>query len=470
MFKPHVQDQGELFPPRVGELVPEDDLCRVVSEVVDRLDLSALADNYSMLGQNAYSPRTMLKLLFFGYARGVRSSRAIADAVHFDVRFRWLAGDDQPGKSAIADFRVRNLAAIEDLFVQVVLLCRRLGMIKFGNWAIDGTKLKASAGNNAHRSQRFIEQDLARLREQIREALAQAQQADDEDEDEPGLPPAIRRKQERVQRLERALETLQQNPEQKRANTTDPDAPKMKRKGGGFEPSYNPQLTVDADSQVVLAADVCADHTDYTQLAPQLDQAESNAGRKPKEVSADTGYAGGPNLAEMERRGITGYIPPPEDGNKRKQGFKREDFRYEPEHDRFLCPAGKALPYHQTKTKSPATGTYKARVYRCRQCSGCPLATDCLKKGAKTRSIEVSEHEGLIQAMRERLSTDRGKQAYARRKQSAEPVFGVAKWVMGFRSFLLRGLTKVRGEWRLDMLAFNIRKIWTSRKPKRQPA
>jgi transposase len=364
VFKPHVQDQGELFPPRVGDLVPEDELCRVVSEVVDCLDLRAVAGNYSVLGQNAYSPRTMLKLLFFGYARGVRSSRAIADAVCFDVRFRWLAGDDRPGKSAIADFRVRNLAVIEDLFVQVVLLCRKLGMIKFGHWSIDGTKLKACAGKNAHRGREFIEADLAGLREQIREALAQARQADDEDDDDSGLPPAIRRKQERAQRLEQALETLRQNPEHKRANTTDPDAPKMKRKGGGFEPSYNPQITVDADSQVVLAADVCTDQTDHAQLINQLDQAQANAGLKPKEVSADTGYASGPNLAEVEKRGITGYIPLAVGSNERKQGFNREDFRYEPEHDRFLCPAGKTLPYQQTKTKTLTTGTYKARVYR----------------------------------------------------------------------------------------------------------
>lgn len=462
MFKPHVQDQAELFPPRVGDLIPEDDPCRVVSEIVDSLDLSNVAAGYSTLGQHAFSPHTMLKLLFFGYAQGVRSSRAIAEKVRFDVRYTWLAGKDRPGKTAIADFRKRNLAVMEELFVQVILLCARLGMVKVGHWAIDGTKLKASAGNKSHRKRELIEREQARLREEIREALAEAQQADDEDPDEPTLHPAIRHKQERARRLKRALESFEQYPERKYANTTDPDAPKMKRKGGGFEPSYNPQLTVDADSQVVLAADVCTDQNDVAQLQGQLDQAQANTNRQPKEVSADAGYASGPNFAALQERGVTAYIPPIKDPNKRQKGFGREDFRFEPQHDRFICPAGEALTFVQTKKKQTRSGTYRARVYKFKGCCGCELASQCLKKGAATRSIEVSEHDGLIAAMRERCSNERGRSAYAKRKQSVEPVFGVVKWVMGFRSFLLRGMSKVRGEWRLAMTAFNLRKIWTS--------
>jgi transposase len=463
VFKPHVQDQGELFPPRLGELIPDDDLCRVVSEVVDRLDLSAFAGNYSVLGQNAYSPRTMLKLLFFGYAQGVRASRGIEDKVQFDVRYRWLAGEDRPAKSAIADFRNRNLEQIEELFVQVVMLCRKLGMIRFGHWSIDGTKLKANAGKNALRKAQSIEQELAELRALIRQALADAAAADAQDEDDdPPLPPLIRRKQERQQRLEQALKSLRDNPERKRANTTDPDAPLMKRKGGGYEPSYNPQLTVDVDSQVVLAADVCTDQTDYRQLAPQLDQAAANVGGKPARASADTGYASGDNLAAVEQRGIEGYIPPREETRKQPDAFRREDFRYEPERDCYICPAGREMPYLQTKIRTTATGSHKSRKYLCHQCAGCELAPRCLTKGTTTRSFEVSEHEPLYEAMRRRLSTPQGKAIYARRKQSVEPVIGVAKWVMGFRSFLLRGEKKARSEWRMALTAFNIRKIWSS--------
>lgn len=465
MFKSHVQDQGELFPPRVGELIPDDDLCRVVSEVVDRLDLAAFAANYSPLGQHAYSPRTMLKLLYFGYAQGVRSSRAIEDKVLFDVRYRWLAGTDRPGKSAIAEFRTRNLQAIEDAFTQVVLLCRGLGMVSFGHWAIDGSRIKANAGKNALRGRESIEAELEALRKQIRQALAEAEAADaDEPDDDPPLPPDVRRKQDRERRLQQAMDELKQRPDLKRTNTTDPDAPLMKRKGGGFEPGYSPQLTVDADSQVVLAADVCTDQNDYMQLIPQLDQAQAALGEPPAALSADTGYATGSNAAELAGRGIIGYIPPKQDTNRPDGVFQRTDFHYESEHDRFVCPAGKALPHRQTKIKPRATGGHEARVYTCTECAGCELAPRCLKPGARTRSIEVSAHDGILAAMRERLSTPAGQAAYAKRKQSVEPVFGTVKWVMGFRSFLLRGLRKVKCEWRLATTAFNIRKIHTSSK------
>jgi hypothetical protein len=240
----------------------------------------------------------------------------------------------------------------------------------------------------------------------------------------------------------------------------------MKRKGGGFEPSYNPQITVDAHSQVVLAADVTVDRNDCAQLTPQLDQAGENTGGRPGQVSADNGYFSGPNLASLEQREVRGYIPPSEDTNQRgKDGapvLSRNDFHYDRQHDRFICPAGQELSYSQTKVKHQSTGSFRTRVYKKKNCAGCPLATRCLQPDSTTRSIEVSEHQGLVLAMRERMSSDEGKAAYALRRQSAEPVFGIVKWPMAFRSFLLRGLKKVRSEWRLALAAFNIRKIWKS--------
>jgi transposase len=345
MFKPHVQGQDLLFPPRIGDLIPQDELCRVVSEAVDRLELSGFSANYSPLGQRAVSPHTLLKLLLYGYAQGVRSSRALEGRASYDVRYMWLAGEDRPSKSTIAEFRRRNLSQLEEVFVQVVRLCAQLGMLRFGHWSIDGSKVKANAAKGARRKQQAIEAELIPLREEIRKALAEAEAADRQDDEEPRLPPSLRRKQDREQRLEQALERLKQDPRRKRANTTDPDAPTMKRKGGGFEPSYNTQLTVDADSQVVVAADVSDAHTDGAQLIPQLDQAIENARGKPEEASADAGYGNGLNLQQLEQREVTGYIPPLEDTNRRKSTgeppLQRQDFRYEPEQDRFICPAAR---------------------------------------------------------------------------------------------------------------------------------
>jgi transposase len=472
VFKPHVQDQGELFPPRVGELIPDDDLVRVVSEVVDQLDLTAFAHNYSHLGQNAFNPRTMLKLTLYGYAVGVRSSREIAAAIQDRVRFMWIAGKDKPGKSAIADFRKRNAGCIEDVFIQIVLICSRLGMVKFGLWSIDGTKLKANAGKNGLRTKEAMDEELTRLRAEIRAAIAEAEQADNEPDDEPPLPPPIRRKQDREKRLDQALKAIQDNPNagpKTKANTTDPDAKLMQRKGGGFEPSYSPQITVDSESQVVLAADVCTDTTDYQQLTPQIDQAISNTGGKPEAVAADAGYYSGPNLAAVKERGIEGYIAEQADTNRGKDQFRREDFQYDEATDSFICPAGKTLLRGQKKLKKRKSGHYRAQVYKCHECAGCELAPRCLKDKAKSRSIEVSEHEGVLTEMHERLLTEQGKAALAQRRQSVEPVYGTQKTVMRFREFLLRGLEYVRAEFKLAMTAFNLRKIFSHLHPKPKP-
>jgi transposase len=472
VFKPHVQDQGELFPPRVGDLIPDDDLVRVVSEVVDQLDLTAFAHNYSHLGQNAFNPRTMLKLTLYGYAVGVRSSREIAAAIQDRVRFMWIAGNDKPGKSAIADFRKRNAGCIEDIFIQVVLICSQLGMVKFGLWSIDGTKLKANAGKNGLRTKDAMEEEITRLRAEIRAAMEEAEQADDEPDDEPPLPPSIRRKQDREKRLEQALKTTEDNPKaspKTKANTTDPDAKLMQRKGGGFEPAYSPQITVDSESQVVLAADVCTDTTDVLQLIPQIDQAISNTGGKPDAVAADAGYYSGPNLAAVKERDIAGYVAEKLDTNRKQGQFKREDFQYDEATDSFICPAGKTLSRGQIKTKQRKSGNFKAQVYKCNECAGCELASRCLKKKAKSRSIEVSEHEGVMKELHERLLTEQGKAALAQRRQSVEPVYGVQKTVMRFREFLLRGLKYVRAEFKLAMTAFNLRKIFSYLHPRPKP-
>lgn len=457
VFKPHVQDQGEMFPPRVGELIEADALCRVVSEAVDQLDLSAFEANYSPLGQNAYSPRTMLKLLFFGYATGVRSSRRLERNASKDVEFMWLAGKDRPGKTAIADFRNHNLALIEQLFMQVVQLCGELGMIRCGQWAIDGTRMKANAGKGKHKNKDAVEKDLAKVRAQIAQALQEAAQADQDDDDDDQLPPGLRTREERAKRFEEAKARLKDKPAKTRVNTTDPDAPMMKRKGGGFEPAYNPQITVDADSQVVLAADVVTDQNDVHQLVPQIEQATRNTGQTPAQVLADSGYATGANLQAMEERGIEPLIPPKLDSNRAEGRFAREDFRYDAEQDCFVCPAGKALKFKQIKKKEQG---HTVRRYTCHDCAGCELATKCLKPRAQTRSVDVSGYEERWRRMRERLQTDDGGQAFAKRKQSVEPVYGVLKEEMGFRQFLLRGIEKVKGELKLALAAFNIRKIW----------
>ena len=475
-FKSCEQDEGMLFPAHLGDLIGEDHLARAVSEVVDKLDIRAITGTYSDLGQKAYHPRMMLKLLYYGYASGVRSSRMIAKGIKETIPFMWLAGRRQPDFRTISDFRKNHIDKINGLFVQIVRICCGMGMVKSGHWSIDGTKVKANASKSNWVEREAVEKELERVRGEIDKALAEAEAidaAEDEllGEDNPGeaLPEEIRKKKDRAKRLDEVLRKLNEEPKRKKINRTDVDAPLMKRKGGGFEPSYNSQATVDADSQVIVGEDVTDEPTDNAQLIGQLDEAISNVEAKPDGVLADAGYTGVPNLEQLEEREVEGFVPQQSNPDKRekKSGddeapakFERIDFEYDSESDSYRCPAGETLEFSHTKKKKQACGVNVIRVYKRFGCEGCRFASRCLKRNPRGRSVERPAREDLVIAMSDRLGSDRGKTAYAKRKESVEPVFGVMKAVMRFREFLLRGLENVRGEWSLACGAFNMRKIW----------
>lgn len=474
-FKCCEQDEGVLFPAYLGELISESHLARAVSEVVDKLDIRAITGTCSNLGQKAYHPRMMLKLLYYGYATGIRSSRAIAKAINEVIPFMWLSGGRRPDFRTISDFRKNQIEKIKDLFVQIVRICRDMGMVKSGQWSIDGTKVKANASKSNWVEREAIEKELERVRAEISEALAESEAIDAaEDEllgaDNPGeaLPEEIRKKKDRAKRLDEVLRKLNEEPKRKKINRTDVDAPLMKRKDGGFEPSYNPQATVDADSQVIVGEDVTDEPTDNAQLIGQLDGAIKNVEGKPDGVLADAGYTGVPNLVELEKRDVEGFVPQQSNPEKREKKsdddeppakFERSDFEYDSESDSYLCPAGETLEFSQTKRKKQACGVNVVRVYKRVGCEVCRFASRCLKRNLRGRSVERPAREDLVVAMSERLGSARGKTAYAKRKESVEPVFGVMKSVMRFREFLLRGLQKTRGEWSLACGAFNMRKI-----------
>jgi transposase len=480
-FKSCEQDAGMLFPAHIGDLIPEGHLARAVSEVVDKLDIRMITQTYSTVGQNAYHPRMILKLLYYGYATGTRSSRMIAKAVGEVIPFMWLAGGRQPDFRTISDFRKKHIGRIKELFVQIVRICCEMGIVKTGHWSIDGTKVKANASKSEWVTRDAVEKELKRVREEIEEALAEAERIDAAEdallgEDDPGeaLPKEIRKKKDRAKRLDEALRKLNENPDRDNVNRTDLDAVLMKRKGGGFEPSYNPQMAVDADSQVILGAGVTDEPTDNAQLIEQLDDSIMNVEAKPEGVLADAGYTGVPNLEELEKRGVEGFVPQGDNPENREKEsgddeapaqFERVHFEYDPASDSYRCPAGETLRFSHIKKKKQKCGTKIIHVYKRVGCKDCRLASRCLKRSPNCRSLERPAREDLVVAMNERLGSELGKTVYRKRKTSVEPAFGVMKTVMRFREFLLRGLPGVRAEWLLACGAFNLRKICAFRTP-----
>ena len=415
-------NQGFLLPPSPRDWLPQGHLAWFISDTVDQLNLDALLDRYRECGKGelAYDPRILLKLLVYGYATGVVSSRKIAIAVEESVAFRVLGCGSFPNHRTVCRFREEHLDLFESLFVQILQIAREAGMVRMGTIAIDGSKVKANASKHKAMSYgRMIEQEK-KLTEEIRKLARAAKHADAIEDGEFGpdfrgdeLPKEIARREDRLATIRAAKKRLEERkaaeakeaqvaeaeakpsedvkPEPKdQENFTDPESRIMKTGGASFEQSYNAQIAVDAKAQIIVATKVSQCASDAGHLVPVVNEVFENTGVIPPRVIADSGYRSEANFQLMTDLGIDAHVP--------------------------LGREGKVAPAPRER------------------------ATASARMAAKLR-------------------TKRGRRIYKLRKAIVEPVFGWVKRVLGFRSFSLRGLKKVTGEWSLVCLALNLRRM-----------
>lgn len=440
-FRPWKIDEAQLLPPSVQDYVPKDHLSRlIVSLVRESLDLSAITGSYrSGLGQPPFDPRLMTALLLHGYASGIYSSRRIARATVERADFMMMVAGDAPDFRTISEFRRRHLEALGALFVQVLKLAEKAGLVKLGHVALDGTKIKANASKHKAMSYERMKKREAELQAEVERWLKAAEAADAEEDrlygDKRGdeMPAWIGDKQQRLEKIRAAKAELEaeakaaaeeeerrrrQGEQQRIAaasrkkngrppapprrepdgkaqrNFTDPQSRILKTKDGYIQ-GYNAQAAVDATAQIIVAHTLDNNGSDQAQFAPLLDAIKANLKRNPDEVSADAGYCSAANLRTLSRRRINGYI---------------------------------------------ATG---------RQHHGGKSAT--AKRPLKPGSP--------IARMSAKLKRAGHRSRYRWRKQVVEPVFGQIKQARGFRQFLLRGIGKVSAEWALICTAHNLNKL-----------
>ena len=456
--RPYNQDQMDLFPPSVQSLICDDHLCRVVNDVVKELNLSCLYKKVSREGNPPYHPAMMLKIIFYAYAKGLFSSRKIAEAVKENLPFIFLAAWQKPDFRTISDFRKNNIKELDILFAQIVQLCKQLGMVKIGHVAIDGTKIKANASDARTYDSERIEEEIKRWLEQAEAVDQKEDQLYGSDKTGNEIPEDIRDPKKRIEKLKKLKKQLEQGDREK-INKTDPDAVFMKM-SGSIKTAYNAQAAVDSTHQVVVASDVTNDAADVDQLLPMIDQAEENLSEQIDQCSADAGYSSGENLKAMENRKIDAYIPDREyqaqQRGKPVNDFHKDSFVYDEKLDSYICIEGQRLSFshlQQRKGKAPL------RIYRGGNCHACRFFGICTK--SKTgRSISRHPYEKELRQMRQKLDSESGKAIYGKRKYTVEPPFGHIKTIMGFTNFLLRGKQKVRGEFKLVTIAHNLRKIW----------
>lgn len=455
--RPYSQSQSLLFPPNLREVIAEDDLCMVVDEVVNSLDLSCLYAKVSSEGNLSYHPKMMLKILVYAYASGIFSSRKIAKAVGENVAFIYLAAWQRPDFRTINNFRKNNLIELDELFVQIVRICQRLKMVSLGHISIDSSRFKANAADRRSYDRKRIAREIKRLLDQAQKADQQEDALFGPENSGDELPKEIRDRKPRIEKLKQIRKQLDEEDKEK-LNATDADAVFMKTTAG-IKTAYNAQAAVDAQEQVIVATEVTNQSYDFDHLLPMVDQTEANTEASINVLTADAGYSCADNLEKLENRQIDAYIPDAQhQGQARGKAlspFHKDNFSYDESRDVFICPEGKELKFRYPQRRNDKDGYL---IYQSSECSACDNFGQCTKN-KKGRTVHRRVLDEKIKQMRLKLDSESGKAIYAKRKVIVEPVFGQIKAVQGFTDFKLRGLKKVNAEFKLVAIAHNLRKI-----------
>lgn len=396
-FYEYNPEQGYLLPPSVRDVLGKEHLCFFVHGAVEKMDLAAFEASYSEEGHPAYHPALLLKVWLYAYALGITSSRRLEQRIREDLAFRYLAGGAQPDFWALNEFRKRHGRALNDVFTQVVELARSLGMGKLGHVAIDSTRIAANAAADSVDTEQKLRGERAKIRKRIRRWQ---QQCESEDPNEGAgtvvAAEALQELQRRLGEIPLRLERLKKAGVQ-RLSRTDQDS-RFLRDRRGFTLGYTATVAV-SEEHLIVAQQVSQASTDNGLLVPMVDQVGSPGGKRPGQVSADSGFFSNENLQAMEDRGIDAYVP---------------DYNM-------------------------------ARV---------------LNRGGRLKQRACHPAH---QRMRWKLRSAEGRRRYQKRKELAEPVFGVLKEQRGMRRFRMRGLAKVAIEFTLAATALNLTRLWHAR-------
>ena len=435
-------EQPFLLAPSLQDWLPEDHLSRFIARVVAALDLGEIFQRYGRKdgrGKSAYHPEMMVRLLLYGYAVGVRSSRAIEKATHEDVAFRYLTADQHPDHDSIADFRKVHLETLSKLFFQALQLCQKAGLVKLGQVAIDGTKLAANASRHQSKNYKRLSEKEAALVKEVQRLMEEAGKIDQQEDDLYGkgtrgdeMPADLSTAQQQLEKIQAAKQELEREAKERadqaerekaeqngkpkdgaqrmrwsraktgipsetsKGNLTDPESGLMvDGSNKAFVQGYNAQVAAAGVPQIIVAQTVVSDPTDRQQLKPMMQRIEQTLGENPELTMADAGYWSESSIVEQQSQGRDLLVPPDRGPDK------------------------------------------------------------------VTGKLAANAPQGpAAQQMRQRLSHAEEKKRYQKRAGMVEPVFGMIKETLGYRRFLMRGLEKVKGEWAMICTAFNLLKLY----------
>jgi len=479
MFRSYDQNQPFLLPPSLQDFVDEGHPAHLVNDLVEQLDLTALEARYGNLGQPAYHPRLMVKVILYGFTVGIFSSRALQRACRENLAFKYLAGMETPAFRTFIGFRQRHREEMKAVFVQTVKLARSLGLARLGAVALDGTKLEANTSKHKAMSYGRMLEEEKRLKAEIEQLLETADVTDAQEDEEYGaetdgyqVGEELARRQQRLRKIREAKAALEAREQgehpgepigpKKQISFADHDARCFAKPGEGTRYVYNAQAAVDMDSQIIVASQIEDSVSDAQAAEPVLESLEQELGQVPGVLVTDAGYGNQDTLDSCRNRGVTPVCATAREGKADRESCKLDRFHYDGDQDRFVCPHGYVFVF--THEHSPSG----KRTYKTLEPVPCTCGHSETADGREVISVGQSH---LAKRELQRIMDEPGhRELYRRRKCTAEPPFGQIKAAMGFRRFLYRGRQNVGSEWDVVCAAFNIKKIAVLLRAKRYSA
>ena len=501
IFKQHNQGQSCLFPMSLDEKIPSNSSVRLVNQIIDGLDISKVIDTYKGGGTSSYHPRMMLKLVIYSYLNNIYSCRKIEKHNLENIHFMWLSGQQTPDHNTINTFRSTHLKdAINEIFTQVVMMLVEMGYLSLDVFYVDGTKMESRANRYTFVWRKTVEKNKAKLEMKIHSVLQQIEEGIAQDnlpDDEPPPPVNSEELKKRIAQINR--ETLSK--EEKKSvksleekylpklmeyeqhldtlgkrnsySKTDKDATFMRMKddhmgNGQLKPAYN--LQIGTENQFFTHFDFFPNPTDFLTFIPFNNGFKERYHKMPETEVADAGYGSEENYEFMQNNDIQAYVKYPLFHAEQKKSFKNNAFLpqnlyYNKENDYYVCPMGQHMENVGSGVRKTENGfVSNTTFFQAKNCSGCPLRGLC-HNAKGNRQIEInSKLNQYRQKARELLTSKEGVMHRKRRPIEPEAVFGQTKENKQYNRFRHFGGDKVKMDFAIFAIAFNIGKMYN--KPK----
>ena len=467
MIRSYDQNQNFLLPPSLHDFIPASHPAHLINDLVEKMDTQFLKDRYGPLGQPAYDPTLMIKVILYGFTVGIFSSRKLQRATQENMAFKYLAAMETPAFKTFIEFRQRHREDMKKIFLQTVKLAKNMGLVRLGSVALDGTKIEANASKHKAMSYGRMLEEEKRLQEEIEGLLKSADKADQEEDKEHGpgqdgfsLPEELAFKEARLKKIQEAKEALEERERKehpdddidpkKQVAFADTQARCFSKNSEGTKYIYNSQAAVDMESQIIVENHIEESVSDAHAAKEALREIKQDLGETPKNLVTDAGYAPTATLKACQDEGVTPICAVGREAQE-TEPEKLDSFLYDERQNQFTCPHGNLFVFdHEAQCRW--------LVYQTLHPIDCICGGFIFKKSHR-QSLRVSKAHVAKRKLKAIMQEDGHRKLYARRKTTIEPVFGQIKQAMGFRRYFYRGAQRVRSEWNIVCAALNLRKM-----------